>query len=42
MTSSDKVTSLKFKNRARVIYNNDWFEGVGYENTEYKNKYYSE
>ena len=35
----DKVTSLKFKNRAGFIYYIYWIAGVEYEN---KNKYYSE
>ena len=39
MDARDKVTSIKFKNRAGVIYDNDCIEGVKYEN---KNKNYSE
>ena len=32
MFDSEKITLLKFKNRAGVIYNNDWITGVEYEN----------
>ena len=31
MAAIDKFTSLKFKNRAGVIYDNDWIAGVEYE-----------
>ena len=31
MTARDKFTLLKFKNRAGVIYDNDWIEVVEYE-----------
>ena len=39
MAARNKVTSIKFKNRARLIYDNDRIVGVGYEN---ENKNYSE
>ena len=32
MASHDKVTSLKFNNRAGVIYDNEWTAGVEYKN----------
>ena len=35
MAARDKVTSLKFKNNPRVIYDNDWIPGVEYENKDY-------
>ena len=38
MGNSDKVTSLKFNNRAGVIDDNNWIAGVEHEN---ENKYYS-
>ena len=39
MSSCDKVTLLKFKNRVGAIYDNDWISGAEYEN---KNEDYSE
>ena len=39
MAPYQKVTSLKFNNRARVIYDNDCIAGVEYEN---ENENYSE
>ena len=39
MATHDKVTFLKFKNRAEVVYDNDWISGVVYEN---ENENYSE
>ena len=41
MAARDKITSLKFKNRTGVIYDNDWSLGVKYEYTEDKNEDYS-
>ena len=38
MASCAKVLSLKFKNRAGFIYDNDWITGVEYEDTEDKNE----
>ena len=38
MTAREKVTFLKFKNTAGVIYDNDWIPGVEYEDIEYKNE----
>ena len=32
INARDKFTSLKFKNRAVVIYDNYWIAGVEYEN----------
>ena len=34
MAASDRVTSLKFKNRVGVIYDNDCIAVVEYEDTE--------
>ena len=42
MTALDKFTSLKFKNRAGFIYDNDRVSWVQYEDTEDKNEDYSE
>ena len=42
MASRDKVTFLKFKNRAGVLYDNYWITGVEYEDTEDKNENCSE
>ena len=42
MAASWKFTSLKFKKRAGVVYDNDWIVGVGYEDTEGENKDYNE
>ena len=42
MASLEKVTSLKFKNKVGVIYDNDWISGMEYEDTEYENEYYIE
>ena len=39
MASHEKFTSLKFNNRAGVIYNNYWIAGVEYDN---ENENYSE
>ena len=36
MAARDKVTSLKFKNRAAFIYENYWFVGAEYENEHKK------
>ena len=35
MFARDKFTSLKFKNKPRVIYDNDWIPGVEYKNEDY-------
>ena len=44
MFDSEKITLLKFKNRAGVIYNNDWITGVEYENEkeDYREEYQEE
>ena len=42
MSACDKVTLLKLKNRAGVIYDNDWIAGLEYEDTEDKSEDYSE
>ena len=42
MSARKKVTSLKFKNRAGVVYDNYWIAGVEYENTEDENEDYIE
>ena len=45
MAARDKVTLLKFKNRAGIIYDNDWIVGVeseGEHNQENENNDYIE
>ena len=42
MTACEKVTFIKLKNIAGVIYDNDWIATVEYEYTEDGIKYYSE
>ena len=42
IVAREKVTSLKFKNRVGVIYDNYWIAGVEYEDTGDKYKDYSE
>ena len=32
MAACEKVTSLKFKKRVGVVYDNDWVSGVEYQN----------
>ena len=39
MAAYEKLRSLKFKNRAGVIYDHEWIAGVEYEN---ENENYSE
>ena len=42
MSDHEIVTSLKFNNKAGVIYDNDCIAGVEYENTEEEHEDYSE
>ena len=41
MATHDKVKFLKLKNRAGVIYDNDWIAGMEYEDTEDEKEDYS-
>ena len=42
ISGRDKVTLIKFKNIAGVVFDNDCIAGVEYEYTEDENKNYSE
>ena len=42
MAAREKFTSLKFKNRAGVIYDNNWIAGVEYENNKDETEDHSE